>query len=254
MANKWELSKTMEIVSCSVNKSVSLCNEVQNINKNGLEVVNDLIVINEKSHISSLNVKFAIDKIDESSHEINSIVETIKSIAEQTNLLALNASIEAARAGESGRGFAVVAGEIKKLAEQSTGSTKNIQELIEKVKTQTRTAVIEMNNAKEISDKQTLSVVETGNSFKIIFDSVQNLISNINQVCMLNENMITMKNKIVEVIENISAETEETSASAEEISASTEEQLATMEEVGRITHELTEYTYELNKEISKFKI
>lgn len=249
-----DLSKTMEIVSGSINAAVSLCNEVQNINKNGLEVVNDLIVINDTSNTSSQNVKFAIDKIDESSHEINSIVETIKSIAEQTNLLALNASIEAARAGESGRGFAVVAGEIKKLAEQSTDSTKNIQELIEKVKTQTSTAVFEMNNAKEISDKQTHSVTETGKSFKIISDSIQNLISNINKIYTLNDDMITMKNKIVEVIENISAETEETSASAEEISASTQEQLATMEEFGKITNELTSYTDDLNKEISKFKI
>lgn len=41
-----------------------------------------------------------------------------------------------------------------------------------------------------------------------------------------------MKNRIVGVIENISAGTEETSASSEEISASTQEQLDTMAKIG----------------------
>lgn len=249
-----ELSKVMENVSGSINEAVKLCNKVQEINKNGLDVVNDLIVITDKSNISSQNVKLAIDEINESSYEINSIVETIRSIAEQTNLLALNASIEAARAGEFGRGFAVVAGEIKKLAEESTISTENIQKLIEKVKNQTNNAVIEMNNAKDITDKQTQSVNETGSSFKVIYGSIETLISNTNEIYNLNNNMISMKNKIVEVIESISAETEETSASTEQISASTEEQLATMEEVGRITDMLTEHTNMLNAEISRFKV
>lgn len=249
-----ELSKTMETVSNSVSTAVHLCNEVQNINKNGLEVVNDLIVVNDNSNTSSQNVKFAIDKIDESSREINLIVETIKVIAQQTNLLALNASIEAARAGESGRGFAVVAEEIKKLAEQSTDSTKNIQGIIENVKTQINAAVIEINNAKEISDRQTNSVVKTGESFEIIFDSVENLISNINNIYKLNNNMITMKNEIVSVIKNISEDTEETSASTEEISAAINEQLIVIEGIGSVTNELALYVDELDGKIAKFKI
>ena len=44
----------------------------------------------------------AMNKIEESSINIKSIINTIYSISEQTNLLALNAAIEAARAGEAG--------------------------------------------------------------------------------------------------------------------------------------------------------
>lgn len=79
---------------------------------------------------SILQMNDSIFNINESSKKMLGIIEIINSIASQTNLLALNASIEAARAGDAGLGFSVVASEISKLAEKSTGSTKNIQELI----------------------------------------------------------------------------------------------------------------------------
>ena len=54
------------------------------------------------------NAVNAMERIEQSSHQIANIIGVIDEIAFQTNLLALNAGVEAARAGEAGKGFAVV--------------------------------------------------------------------------------------------------------------------------------------------------
>lgn len=66
-------------------------------------------------------------KDSEKVEEINTLTDTILSVAEETNLLSLNASIEAARAGEAGRGFAVVADQISSLANESQETAGSIQ-------------------------------------------------------------------------------------------------------------------------------
>jgi len=83
----------------------------------------------------------AMEAIQASSRQINSIIAVIDSIAFQTNLLALNAGVEAARAGEAGKGFAVVAMEVRELAQRSSGAAKEISSLLQKSTHEVETGV-----------------------------------------------------------------------------------------------------------------
>ncbi|WP_017926087.1 PAS domain-containing methyl-accepting chemotaxis protein [Thioalkalivibrio sp. HL-Eb18] len=81
-----------------------------------------------RQHVAE--TKSAIDRLNAEARSIESIIETIRSVAETTKMLSLNAAIEAARAGEQGRGFAVVAQEVRKLASDTRDATSQIAEVI----------------------------------------------------------------------------------------------------------------------------
>ena len=82
----------------------------------------------EGSRGISLEVRDAMDQLNQDFAGIRDMVEQVSGFARQTNLLALNASIEAARAGEQGQGFAVVAGEVKSLARDSGAAADSIDQ------------------------------------------------------------------------------------------------------------------------------
>lgn len=151
----------------------------------------------------------AMERISNTSKEIQNIIASIEDIASQTNLLSLNASIEAARAGEAGRGFAVVADQIGKLASDSAQSAVNTRELIVK-------ALEEVENGNEITQK-TVNILEK------IIRNMSEFAETSRDATDSSKAQAEMLNQLKEGIEQISGVIQSNSAAAQETSASSEE-------------------------------
>jgi methyl-accepting chemotaxis protein len=81
-------------------------------------------------------------ELGKKSQQIGAVLDIVSELAEQTNILAINATIEAAGAGEAGKRFGVVADEIRKLADRVGGSTKEIRNLIDDVRSSVNSTVM----------------------------------------------------------------------------------------------------------------
>jgi methyl-accepting chemotaxis protein len=174
------------------------------------------------------------------SQDIGKVLDVIRAIAEQTNLLALNAAIEAARAGDAGRGFAVVADEVRALAHRTQTSTREIEEMIAKIRSGTGDAV---NAMKHSSDKavHALTVAQAAGEALIIITQRINKISDSNLViASAAEEQAKVAREIDRNIVNISDLAAQTAAGANQTSAS--------------AHELSRLAVDLNTLVTRFQV
>jgi methyl-accepting chemotaxis protein len=173
------------------------------------------------SHIETLNK--SMERINESSTNISSILKTIDEIAFQTNLLSLNAAVEAARAGEHGLGFAVVAEEVRALASRSASNAKETSIIIE-------TSSIDVKKGMTIAK-------DTNESFKDILDNIKKT------------NELTQKVVISTQEQAISIQ--EISSAINNIGNSTMDVANNSEQLAQNSNDIDKSLADLNKEITK---
>jgi len=172
-----------------------------------------------------------IDQLSQDTNEITSVLTVIENIAEQTNLLALNAAIEAARAGESGRGFAVVADEVRTLAQRTQESTRQIQDIINRLKAGSKNAVDAMLISKESSNV----AVGLADSVQLAFNNINQSVDEISEINTLiastSEEQSTTIDEIDRNINNIADLSTDTNQETESITNSSVELSALASEI-----------------------
>lgn len=164
-----------------------------------------------------------VSSLAEQAQDIGKVLDVIRAIAEQTNLLALNAAIEAARAGEAGRGFAVVADEVRALAARTQTSTREIEEMIGKIRAGTQSAVQAMQQSGSRAS-QALSVAEAaGQALTTIHQQIMQINDRNLVIASAAEEQAKVAREVDRNIVNISDLTAQTAAGAQQTTASAQE-------------------------------
>lgn len=185
----------------------------------------------ESSMAANRQVLDQMKELKEYTNQMNTIIETITSIANSTGMLALNASIEAARAGEAGRGFSVVASQISGLANQTKSATVNITELIGHINRELVDVAAAVDVVTEGNKANAESTRVVTDNFTGITQGTENVGRQTRELMDIVGELESANADIVENIQTISAITEEVSAHASETYNVCEENAAMVESV-----------------------
>lgn len=165
----------------------------------------------------------AIQRLNQDSGSIGTVLTVINSIAEQTNLLALNAAIEAARAGEAGRGFAVVADEVRNLAHRTQQSIAQIEQLIANLQQGSKNAVDMMDSSRSLASLTLEHALLAGEELEAITRTVSEIQAMNMQIATAAEEQSAVAEEINISVVNVNNIADQSAAAVEEASASSAE-------------------------------
>lgn len=235
-----EMSSTVEDVARSAGNTLQQVTNADKETSNGHRVVTSSIdAINRLAQEVENSVQ-VINRLDNYSDQIGTVLDVIRGIAEQTNLLALNAAIEAARAGEQGRGFAVVADEVRTLASRTQQSTAEIQQTIERLQQGAREAVQVMARSRQEAESSVSQTAQAGESLGRITQAMS----------VIND----MSTQIASAAEEQTAVTQEMHRNMTQIASAAESTSDGAEQNLKASQELARLAEELQKMVKRFTI
>jgi methyl-accepting chemotaxis protein len=235
-----EMSAAVHEVARNAQNAADAARQAQVQSRDGAQVVGATIDSIRQLAQEVESASDTIQTLEQETANIGALLAVIKGIAEQTNLLALNAAIEAARAGEQGRGFAVVADEVRALAARTQESTKDIQQMIERLQIGVQNAVKATHSGSARARQSVEQAAGVDQALSVTGDSVQRI----------ND----MAAQIATACEEQSSVTEEIARNISDIRDLSNEAAQTSEQSTRASQHLSELSHGLAQLVGRFRV
>ncbi len=172
-------------------------------------LLKELQVKNQAVTEALQNTKSMSETLVKCADEIGLALKVINEISSQTGLLALNASIEAARAGEAGKGFAVVAESVSGLASNTKQSLNDIQNVIDRLQTNTREMVSSVEDSTVNLEKQNETFTATFAGINDMMTTIKEALDGITKMDQVSNDQnhiiqttVTINEEILEAIQS----------------------------------------------------
>jgi twitching motility protein PilJ len=173
------------------------------------------------------------------SQKIAKAISSINEIAIKTNFLAINATLEASRSGDASNRFVMVAGEVGELAARSVVATKEVENLLRNIQSETNAVMTAVESGShQISESNTLAIAAK--------DSLQ-------QIAQLSQQIDGLMATISEA-NSVQAQTSEGVANLmSDISHMAKRTLASSSEASQFIKATRQYSGELQQSLTHFK-
>ena len=235
-----EMSATVQEVANNAVEAEKAAQETDTYAKSGGDVVGQSGSQANEMLEKLNNTATILKDLESESLAVGNVTSVINGIAGQTNLLALNAAIEAARAGDQGRGFAVVADEVRTLAQRTQQSTKEIQDIIERLQSKAETAVSSMEATTDLAERSSELSTSAATVLGQIIESA-NTISSMN----------TMISTAAEEQSSVASDIDSRVVNISDIAGQTKRDT---ERVVEATDQIRREAHELNQLVMKFQL
>lgn len=252
--------------SVSVMSSVigTTTDEIAALNENSESMLrnSDTAAVNLKNLLDvNSKVRDSIDMIGESTaqtdssiNEISAAAKMVSKIAEQTSILSINANIEAARAGKYGQGFAVVASQVRTLAMESTKCGRQIQELVERLTTDSKLTMKTMKETKQIITDQSVSMEHTADAVSEVIGGIHSSADSIRIIEKHTAQLENVRGDIVKIVDDLTAIAGTTAELSNRTSRETEEMSSGFSQIGHSATDLKRIADELSQCVNEFRL
>ena len=193
-------------------------------------------------------------EIKTTSNRMAEIVKIITEISEKINLLALNASIEAARAGDAGRGFAVVAEEVSKLADKTSGSVREIEELIVMSHNSIEQGGVSVQNTAGVIKKIIGNIIEINGMTRTLTDGIGGQIKQFDNLDRLGEDASRIAKEIRDATNVQKSALAEISGSMESVNRINQSNAGEAQKLAQMSAQIDKISEQLIQAVEFFKL